>query len=100
MHDVAHDRIGGEAHPHERRLRARGRAKRRARISQEAYEGRAHPRKCARCAGHELAERSHVSRGKSIEELTDAQMLAFAFGVIAFLFAVPRIIGALAVMFS
>lgn len=97
MHDVAYDRIGGEAHPHERRLRARGRALRKARIPQEAYEGRAHPRKCARCAGYELAERS-ATTGKSIEELTDAQMLAFAFGVIAFLFAVPRIIGTLAVM--
>ena len=100
MHDLAHDRVSRQAHPYARGVRARGRAKRRARISQEAYEGRAHPRKCARCAGHELAERSHVSRGKSIEELTDAQMLAFAFGVIAFLFAVPRIIGTLAVMFG
>ena len=98
MHDVAHDRVGGEAHPHERRLRARGRAKRRARISQEAYEGRAHPRKCARCAGHELAERRTASRGASIEELTDAQMLAFAFGVIVFFFVAPRVIGTLAVM--
>ena len=98
MHDVAYDRICGEAHPYERRLRARGRALRRARISQEAYEGRAHPRKCARCAGHELAERSHVSCGKSIEELTDAQLVALAFGAVAFFFVAPRIVGALAVM--
>lgn len=88
MHEVAHARKRREAHPHERGLRLCGSAQRQIGVAQEAHEGRAHPRKCARRSRDELAERN---------DFDGAEFARWGLGLVVFMFVFPRM---LAVMFS
>lgn len=84
---------GGRVGAQRRTSLAQGAKRRERRAYSRAGRGRAHTILAERREGAAL---DFLDADPSTWTL--AQMLAFAFGVIAFLFAVPRIIGTLAVM--